>query len=125
MHVIETSIIKYLFALYKNINFLTFLLKEVILLLSSGVVFKSYQIGFVIFKVCYRFLIKFMLINYNRCEGKKKSWSTPNYYLANLPKLGGILMCLKLIFGRSVYNVLRRAQFANEVLSNDKDTWDA
>ena len=72
MHVIETSIIKYLFALYKNINFLTFLLKEVILLLSSGVVFKSYQIGFVIFKVCYRYLIKFKLINYNRCEGKKK-----------------------------------------------------
>ena len=88
-------------------------------------VFKSYQIGFVIFKVCYRYLIKFKLINYNRCEGKKKSWSTPNYYPANLPKLGGILMCLKLIFGRTVYNVLRRAQFANEVLSNDKDTWDA
>ena len=34
-------------------------------------------------------------------------------------------MGLKLIFGRSVSNVLRRAQFANEVLSNDKDTWDA
>ena len=56
MHVIETAIIKYLFALYKNINFLTFLLKEVILLLRSGVVFKSYQIGFVIFKVYYRYL---------------------------------------------------------------------
>ena len=125
MHIIETSIIKYLFALYKNINFLTFLLKEVILLLRSGVVFKSYQIGLVIFKVCYRYLIKFKLINYNRCEGKKKSWSTPNYYPANLPKLGGILMCLKLIFGQSVYNVLRRVQFANEVPSNDKDTWDA
>ena len=47
---------------------------------------------------------------------EKKSWSTANYYPANLPKLGGILMCLKLIFGRSVYNVLRRAQFASEVL---------
>lgn len=58
-------------------------------------------------------------------RGEKKSWSTPNYYLVNLPKLGGILMCLKLIFGRSVYNVLRRAQFGNEVLSNDKDTRDA
>ena len=34
-------------------------------------------------------------------------------------------MCLKLIFGQSVYNVLRRVQFANEVPSNDKDTWDA
>ena len=58
-------------------------------------------------------------------ERKKKGWLTLNYYPADLPKLGGILMCLKLIFGRSVYNVLRRAQFANELLSNDKDTWDA
>lgn len=56
---------------------------------------------------------------------EKKSWSTANYYPANLLKLGEILTCLKLIFGRSVYNVLRRAQFANEVPSNDKDTWDA
>ena len=56
---------------------------------------------------------------------EKKRWSTAYYYPANLPKLGGILMCLKLIFGQSVYNVLRRVQFANEVPSNDKDTWDA